>query len=582
MGPFRHVIKYVKKSIPRILLGFVVLLIVDVIQLIIPILTKNAIDRIQTQTILKSGLVVIAAQILGLTVGIMIMRFFWRILIIGNSFIIEKLIRHQFYEHLMKLSQNFFNRHKIGDLMAHATNDLNAVRMMFGFGLIAGFDIVVMTIASLSFMIGINGRLTLYAILPMPIITISILYFGKRLQKRFRQVQESFSDMSGTIQESISGIRVIKAFVQEDQELEKVKATSKEYVKKNISMAILDGLFHPLMGFIISVSMLITLILGGQLAINGTITIGDFYAFNSYLGMLIWPMMAIGMVVNHYQRGTASLKRLNVIFDALPQISDAEADHNIKSIKGKIEIKDLSFVYPDSSAQIFKSISTCIDQGQTLAIVGKTGCGKSTLIDLITRVYNPPKASILIDGNDVHKIPLEVLHREIVMVPQDIFLFSETLANNISLGRPDASRQEIEDATKLAQVYDDIMDFEHQFDTIVGERGTTLSGGQKQRVAIARALLCNPQVLILDDALSAVDTLTEKNILNHLIDYRQNKTTIIISHRISSVSHADKIIVIDDGKIVESGNHQELLSLNGIYKDLDDKQKIEERLEGEF
>lgn len=582
MGPFRHVIKYVKKSIPRILLGFVVLLIVDIIQLIIPILTKNAIDRIQTQTILKSGLIVIAAQILGLTVGIMIMRFFWRILIIGNSFIIEKLIRHQFYEHLMKLSQNFFNRHKIGDLMAHATNDLNAVRMMFGFGLIAGFDIVVMTIASLSFMIGINGKLTLYAIIPMPIITISILYFGKRLQKRFRQVQDSFSDMSGTIQESISGIRVVKAFVQEDQELEKVKNTSKEYVKKNISMAILDGVFHPLMGLIISISMLITLILGGQLAINGTITIGDFYAFNSYLGMLIWPMMAIGMVVNRYQRGIASLKRLNVIFDAVPQISDAEADHNIKDIKGKIEINNLNFVYPDSSAQIFKSISTYIDQGKTLAIVGKTGCGKSTLIDLITRVYNPPKGGILIDGNDVHKIPLEVLHRDIVMVPQDIFLFSETLANNISLGRPDASRQEIEDATKLAQVYDDIMDFEHQFDTIVGERGTTLSGGQKQRVAIARALLCNPQVLILDDALSAVDTLTEKNILNHLIDYRQNKTTIIISHRISSVSHADKIIVIDNGKIVESGNHQELLSLDGIYKDLDDKQKIEERLEGEF
>ncbi len=582
MGPFRHVIKYVKKSIPRILLGFVVLLIVDIIQLIIPILTKNAIDRIQTQTILKSGLIVIAAQILGLTVGIMIMRFFWRILIIGNSFIIEKLIRHQFYEHLMKLSQNFFNRHKIGDLMAHATNDLNAVRMMFGFGLIAGFDIVVMTIASLSFMIGINGKLTLYAIIPMPIITISILYFGKRLQKRFRQVQDSFSDMSGTIQESISGIRVVKAFVQEDQELEKVKNTSKEYVKKNISMAILDGVFHPLMGLIISISMLITLILGGQLAINGTITIGDFYAFNSYLGMLIWPMMAIGMVVNRYQRGIASLKRLNVIFDAVPQISDAEADHNIKDIKGKIEINSLNFVYPDSSAQIFKSISTYINQGKTLAIVGKTGCGKSTLIDLITRVYNPPKGGILIDGNDVHKIPLEVLHRDIVMVPQDIFLFSETLANNISLGRPDASRQEIEDATKLAQVYDDIMDFEHQFDTIVGERGTTLSGGQKQRVAIARALLCNPQVLILDDALSAVDTLTEKNILNHLIDYRQNKTTIIISHRISSVSHADKIIVIDNGKIVESGNHQELLSLDGIYKDLDDKQKIEERLEGEF
>lgn len=582
MGPFKHVIKYVKKSIPRILLGFVVLLIVDVIQLIIPILTKNAIDRIQTQTIMKSGLIIIAAQILGLTIGIMVMRFFWRILIIGNSFIIEKLIRHQFYEHLMKLSQNFFNRHKIGDLMAHATNDLNAVRMMFGFGLIAGFDIVVMTIASLSFMIGINGRLTLYAVIPMPIITISILYFGKRLQRRFRQVQESFSNMSGTIQESISGIRVVKAFVQEDEELKKVKKTSKDYVQKNISMAILDGIFHPFMGFIISISMLITLILGGQLAINGTISIGDFYAFNSYLGMLIWPMMAIGMVVNHYQRGTASLKRLNVIFDSNPQITDEKADFSISKVAGKIEIKNLSFVYPDSTAQIFSSISTSIEQGKTLAIVGKTGCGKSTLIDLITRVYNPPLNSVFIDGNDVHKIPLEILHRDIVMVPQDIFLFSETLANNISLGKPNASLEEIENATKLAQVYDDIMDFEHKFDTVVGERGTTLSGGQKQRVAIARALLCNPQILILDDALSAVDTLTEKNILNHLIDFRKDKTTIIISHRISSVSHADKIIVIDNGRIVESGNHQELISLQGIYKDLDDKQKIEERLEGEF
>ena len=582
MGPFKHVIKYVKKSYPRILLGFVVLLIVDVIQLIIPILTKNAIDRIQTQSIVKSGLVVIAAQILGLTVGIMVMRFFWRILIIGNSFIIERLIRNQFYEHLMRLSQNFFNRHKIGDLMAHATNDLNAVRMMFGFGLIAGFDIIVMTIASLSFMIGINARLTLYAIIPMPIITISILYFGKRLQKRFRQVQESFSSMSGTIQESISGIRVIKAFVQEEPELDKVKKTSKDYVQKNIAMAKLDGVFHPFMGFIISMSMLITLILGGQLAINGTISIGDFYAFNSYLGMLIWPMMAIGMVVNHYQRGTASLKRLNVIFDAQPQISDAEADNSIKEIKGKVDIKDLSFIYPDSTAQIFEKINTSIEIGKTLAIVGKTGCGKSTLIDLITRVYNPPKNTIFIDGNDVHKIPLEALHRDIVMVPQDIFLFSETLANNIALGRPDASLKEIEEATKLAQVYDDIMGFEHKFDTIVGERGTTLSGGQKQRVAIARALLCNPSILILDDALSAVDTLTEKNILNHLIEYRQSKTTIIISHRISSVSHADKIIVIEEGRIVESGNHIELLALNGIYKDLDDKQKIEERLEGDF
>lgn len=582
MGQFRHVIKYVKKSIPRIALGFVVLLIVDVIQLIIPVLTKNAIDRIQMQTILKSGLMLISAQILGLTVGIMVMRFFWRMLIIGNSFIIEKSIRHQFYEHLMRLSQNFFNHNKIGDLMAHATNDLNAIRMMFGFGLIAGFDIIVMSIASLSFMVAINAKLTLYAIIPMPIITISILFFGKRLQKRFRNVQESFSNMTGTIQESISGIRVVKAFVQEDQELEKVKATSNDYVKKNISMAILDGVFHPFMGFIISISVLITLVLGGQLAINGTISIGDFYAFNSYLGMLVWPMMAIGMVVNHYQRGTASIKRLNVIFDALPMVSDAEADHSIKSIRGEVKISNLTFTYPESTAKIFKNIETSVEPGQTLAIVGKTGCGKSTLIDLITRVYNPPKNTVFIDGHEVHKIPLEILHNDIVMVPQDIFLFSDTIAHNISLGRPNATLAEIEEATKLAQVYDDIMEFEHQFETIVGERGTTLSGGQKQRVAIARALLCKPSILILDDSLSAVDTLTEKKILDHLISHRAKKTTIIISHRISSVSHADKIIVIDNGEIVETGSHAELLELNGVYKDLDDKQKIEERLEGDF
>ncbi len=582
METFKHVKKYVKKSIPRLALGFLVLLVVDVIQLVIPIITKNAIDRIQAQEILKSGLLIVGAQILGLTVGIMVMRFFWRILIIGNSFIIEKLIRNQFYKHLMRLSQNFFNHNKIGDLMAHATNDLTAVRMMFGFGLIAGFDILLMAVASLAFMVSINLKLTLYAVIPMPFISITILIFGKKLQKRFMKVQESFSEMSGTIQESISGIRVVKAFAQEDSELKKVKKSSINYVKRNISMALLDGIFHPFMGFVISLSMLVTLILGGQLAINGTITIGDFYAFNSYLGMLIWPMMAIGWIVNLYQRGTASLKRLNKIFDTEAEITDDEADFSIKDIKGTIEINNLNFNYEGSKANVFNNISTGIDVGQTLAIVGRTGCGKSTLIDLLARIYNPPKRSIYIDGNEIHNIPLEVLHRDCVMVPQDIFLFSDSIANNIALGKPDASRKEIEEATKLAQVYDDIIEFENGFDTVVGERGVTLSGGQKQRVAIARALLCNPSILILDDALSAVDTLTEKNILNHLIEFRKAKTTIIISHRISSVSHADKIIVIDNGKIAESGSHDELISLNGLYKDLDDKQKIEERLEGEF
>lgn len=582
METFRHITGFVKKSIPRLALGFVVLLVVDLIQLVIPIITKNAIDKIQAQEILKSGLALIGLQILGLTVGIMIMRFFWRILIIGNSFIIERLIRHKFYEHLMSLSQNFFNHNKIGDLMAHATNDLNAVRMMFGFGMIAGFDILLMAIASLAFMVSINLKLTLFAIIPLPIISLTILYFGKKVQKKFSKVQESFSGMSSIIQESISGIRVIKAFGQEESELKKVEKSSVEYVQKNISMALLDGIFHPMMGLIISFSMLITLVLGGQLAINGVITIGDFYAFNSYLGMLIWPMIAIGWIVNLYQRGTASLKRINKIFDSNPDVTDELADHNITDIKGAIKIKNLNYLYPETKTTIFNKVSTEIEQGKTLAIVGKTGCGKTTLIDLLTRIYNPPQGSIFIDGNDVHKIPIKTLHRNIVMVPQDIFLFSDTIANNIALGRPDATREEIEQASKMAQVHEDILEFENSYETVVGERGVTLSGGQKQRVAIARALLCDPSILILDDALSAVDTLTEKNILNHLIEERKSKTTIIISHRISSVSHADKIIVIEDGNIIESGSHKDLIELDGVYKDLDNKQKIEERLEGEF
>jgi len=534
METFRHITGFVKKSIPRLALGFVVLLVVDLIQLVIPIITKNAIDKIQAQEILKSGLALIGLQILGLTVGIMIMRFFWRILIIGNSFIIERLIRHKFYEHLMSLSQNFFNHNKIGDLMAHATNDLNAVRMMFGFGMIAGFDILLMAIASLAFMVSINLKLTLFAIIPLPIISLTI------------------------------------------------EKSSVEYVQKNISMALLDGIFHPMMGLIISFSMLITLVLGGQLAINGVITIGDFYAFNSYLGMLIWPMIAIGWIVNLYQRGTASLKRINKIFDSNPDVTDELADHNITDIKGAIKIKNLNYLYPETKTTIFNKVSTEIEQGKTLAIVGKTGCGKTTLIDLLTRIYNPPQGAIFIDGNDVHKIPIKTLHRNIVMVPQDIFLFSDTIANNIALGRPDATREEIEQASKMAQVHEDILEFENSYETVVGERGVTLSGGQKQRVAIARALLCDPSILILDDALSAVDTLTEKNILNHLIKERKSKTTIIISHRISSVSHADKIIVIEDGNIIESGSHKDLIELDGVYKDLDNKQKIEERLEGEF
>jgi len=423
----------------------------------------------------------------------------------------------------MYLSSNFFNKQKTGDLMAYATNE-------------------------------------------------------KRIHKKFNKVQKTFSNLSGIVQESISGIRVVKAFVQEEKELEKVSSSAYDYVKENIDLVKINAIFHPSFMLIIGFSMLIVLVYGGEATIVGKITMGQFIAFFQYLGMFIWPMIAIGWVVNLYQRGTVSLKRLNKIFAIKSEINDDNADFSLTKINGKINIKNLKFKYKEDSPNIFNGINLEIKENETLAIVGKTGCGKSTIIDLLTRVYNPPKNSIFLDDKDIYDFPLQILRENLVMVPQDIFLFSDTIAGNISLGYPNADRKLIEDVAKKAEVYEDIMEFENGFDTIIGERGVTLSGGQKQRIAIARAFLKNPKILILDDSLSAIDTKTETRILKNLIDLRENKTTIIIAHRISSIQHANNIIVIGDGKIIEKGNHTDLLELNGIYRDLFEKQQIEEKI----
>ena len=442
-------------------------------------------------------------------------------------------------------------------------------------------DIILMTIADFSFMCAINWRLTGLAVLPMPILTVTISYFGKKMHKSFARVQSSFATLSGKLQESISGIRIVKAFGQEKAELAKVDEVSWDYVQQNISMARIAGIFHPFMSFVISISMIITLYFGGRSTIKGDITIGEFVAFFQYLGMLIWPMIAIGWIVDMYQRGTASLKRLNEIFAVQPEIDDREADPSITELQGALEVRDLHFAYSAALAPVFRGINTSVDAGKTLAVVGPTGCGKTTLIELLVRIYEPPPGSILIDGHPVRRIPLNVLRRDLVLVPQDIFLFSDTISNNIRLGNPEMDLEAVYEAARIAQVYDEIMEFENKFDTLVGERGITLSGGQKQRVAIARALLTNPRILILDDALSAVDTKTERFILERLIDIRQGKTTIIIAHRISSIQHADRIIVLGEGVIAESGSHAELLALGGLYHGLYEKQRIRARLEGE-
>ena len=581
MRTFDAVLPYLKKSYGRIAGGIVMLILVDIVQLITPRVMQYAIDSIQERRITSTGLIWVALIIIGLALAVMILRYFWRVLIIGNAFRIEKHLRQDFYNHLLRLSQNFFNRSKIGDLMAYATNDLNAVRMLFGMGLIAGMDIVLMTIASFSFMGSIDWRLTGLAVLPMPILTITITIFGKKMHKSFFRVQKSFATLSGAIQESISGIRIVKAFGQEKSELEKVDEVSWQFVQENIRMAKIAGFFHPFQSLVISLSMVITLFFGGRAAIRGDITIGQFIAFFQYLGMLVWPMIAIGWIVDMYQRGTASLKRLNEIFQTAPEIDDSEADPAIKSLQGNIEIRDLSFRYGENLPLIFDGISTSVSDGKTLAVVGPTGCGKTTLIELLVRIYEPPKGSILIDGHPLHRIPLNVLRRDMVLVPQDIFLFSDSISNNIRLGSPETSTEQVLEAAKLAQIHDEVMEFENKFDTVIGERGVTLSGGQKQRVAIARALLTNPEILILDDALSAVDTKTERFILEKLIETRKGKTTIIIAHRISSIQHADHIIALGDGKITESGTHDELVALGGLYHDLYEKQRIRARLEGE-
>jgi ATP-binding cassette subfamily B protein len=581
MRTFDTILPYLKKSYAQIAGGIVMLILVDVVQLITPKVMQYAIDSIQDRSIGERGLAYIALIIIGLSLAVMILRYFWRILIIGNSHRIEQGLRQDFYNHLLRLSQNFFNKSKTGDLMAYATNDLNAVRMLFGMGLIAAMDIVLMTIASFSFMVSIDLRLTLLAVIPLPILSITIGYFGKKLHKRFALVQASFAAMSGKIQESISGIRIVKAFGQEQSELKKIDEVSLEFVNQNISMAKIQGLFHPFQGFIIACSMIITLYFGGRAAIRGDITIGGFIAFFQYLGMLVWPMIAIGWIVDMYQRGTASLKRLNEIFSVVPEIDDSQANHSITKVEGKIEVRDFSFRYGEDLPYVFKDISFTLDAGKTLAIVGPTGCGKTSLIELLVRIYDPPKNTMFIDDYELHRLPLAVLRRDMVLVPQDIFLFSDTIANNIRLGNPDKPLEAVYEAARIASVYTEISDFDHGFETMVGERGITLSGGQKQRVAIARALLTDPQVLILDDALSAVDTKTERQILERLIEARQGKTTIIIAHRISSIQHADKIIVLADTVIKERGSHSSLLRSGGIYHDLYEKQRIRAKLEDE-
>lgn len=465
--------------------------------------------------------------------------------------------------------------------MAHATNDIGAVRFTLGGGVIMFFDtIILVTLVLIMMLTTISVKLTLLALIPLPLLAITTQRFGKTIHHRFRRSQEAFSDVTNKVQENFSGMRVVKAFVQEDAEIEKFTESNQNYVNRNLHLIKVQAIFHPLISLFAGLSLVIVLGYGGLLVLNQEISLGDFVAFSTYLGMLTWPMMAIGQMINIFQRGSASMARLNVIFNTEPEIIDDEqTDHSIKNINGEIQIENLSFRYPNTEAYVLKDINLTIPKGGTLAIIGKTGSGKTTLVNLLSRLYNTEEGAIKIDGHSVDSIPLDVLRHNIGYVPQDNFLFSTTIRENIAFGLDEVTEDQVIQAARDAQVLENILDFPKKFDTLLGERGVTLSGGQKQRISIARALIKNPSILILDDSLSAVDTKTEENILRRLKEIMKERTSIIIAHRISTIKEAEQIIVLDDGAIVERGNHEELVAKDGIYADMYRKQLLEELIE---
>lgn len=578
MKSFKVLKDFFKANIWHYIFGVFWLTAVNYANLQIPRLLGAVTDLIQNRQIDGNGLLRYTGYILGIAAVMAVGRFAWRIFIMGSARRLEYYLRNRLFAHLETLSVNFFNNHKTGDLMAHATNDINAIRMAMGPGILMLMDSAFITLVSVYTMaVRIDWRLTLLALVPLPFLALVAMAFGKRVHVLFRGVQQAFSTLTDRVQETFSGIRVIKSFVQEDAELSRFDAAALDYAAKNLRMAKIWGVMWPMIQLISGISYMIVLGYGGVQVINARITLGEFVAFNAYLGMLIWPMMAVGRVINVLQRGAASMDRLNKLFSETPEVYDNPATVKpIEAIKGKIEFRNLDFAYPDGTKAL-KNISIDLAAGKTLAIIGRTGSGKTTLVNLLLRLYNSPRGQLLVDGIDINDIPLAVLRENIGYVPQDNFLFSDTIANNISFAGSYSS-QEIEQAARLAQVYDNIIEFPNKFETMSGERGVTLSGGQKQRVSIARALIKNPRILILDDCLSAVDTQTEEKILQGLRGVMKGRTSIIISHRISTVEGADEIIVLDEGAIIERGSHEDLIRQDGLYRHLYLKQQLEKKV----
>ena len=580
MKSFRTIKPFLFENTYALALGLLALIVVDLFQLIIPRIIKRAFDDLTIGTVTSSHLLQYALYLCGIALLIGVARFFWRYFLFGTSRRIEESLRNLLFFHLQTLSLNYFHKTKTGDLMAHATNDIDAVRMAFGIGLVAVTDGVILGLLSIAFMVYINPLLTFFAVLPMPLIAFLTFKFSPLLYKRFEQVQATFSLLTEKVRESVAGIRVIKAYVQEEKNLGGFEKISKEYAEKNMTLVKIWGMLFPVIMLVTSLGTGIILLLGGRLTILQVITPGDFVAFFSYLSLLTWPMMAIGWVINLFQRARASMGRINRILDTQPEIRD-ETDVVIScaQLKGEIVFRNLTFSFRPGLKPVLKNISLAIKPGETVAIVGRIGSGKTTLLNLITRLYDPPHNMVFIDGYEIHQIPLDTLRRNVGYAPQDIFVFSDTFQENILFGNVRASEEAVRNALEVAQLNDEVMSYPDGLSTIIGEKGVTLSGGQKQRLTIARTLLPNTPILILDDVLSSVDTQTEERILTGLRTMTSGKTNLIVSHRLSSIRYADRIYVLDEGEVKEQGSHEELIAHNGIYADLWFKQRLETELE---